>query len=431
MKLVKPVLLALLFLTYSCSSDSASDEATPTNENPDNTSSDDEPEPTTISFCEANDNLKPTIGAYSDQGLSIHLELPENLSLENAEEFGFTITRIYDSEEVKMDISQSATSDFVLTIENLISGFDYEIVGFATIEGSTCFSNPESITATRNYPMSPWSVVPSGIINRYNSYGVTVDGNPYMLLQEGSFFLINEDGSVEQKSNFPKTGNTVSGYTIFDLEGSAYVKSAYHSDLYKYDPTLDTWEKVTDILSNAGYFSGQLDGIGYTFDNSWSFSYTPGDSNFTFVGDEYYTTDLRSKFQTDTDIFIINREYEILQFDKTNGTFSVVANYPGNQIDQNLTNDDIVSFVQDNKAYIGLNLRYRDPGSVNFLDIYEFNLDTFEWKELQPFPVPFKSTSHIGQVDGKNYSYLFFNEGEFGLNGYVWRFDPTQVVYKE
>ncbi|MEX0360986.1 MAG: hypothetical protein AB3N10_08350, partial [Allomuricauda sp.] len=95
--------------------------------------------------------------------MSIHLELPENLSLENAEEFGFTITRIYDSEEVKMDISQSATSDFVLTIENLISGFDYEIVGFATIEGSTCFSNPESITATRNYPMSPWSVVPSGI----------------------------------------------------------------------------------------------------------------------------------------------------------------------------------------------------------------------------------------------------------------------------
>lgn len=431
MKLARSLFLLVLLIVFSCSSgDGSSDEIPITNETPDN----DGNPIITVSFCDVNNALNPEPMGYGENGLSVNMDLPSNLSLDDATEYGYLLKRIYDSEEFKYDLSDSGSSSFQSSIRDLIEGFEYQLTGYAMIGGNTCRTNSLTFVSEGNYFESPWSPYPNGfILNPLNSYGVSVDGETYMLMHMGDFYKINNDGTLENRSDFPKPGSTDSknGYTIFDLGGFAYVKSTYNNEIYRYDQSMDSWEEVGNIDNNVGTFSGQLEGIGYTFDNTQSFSYVPGGCCFSPIGDGYNTSALRSTFQTESDIYAINRDYEILRFNKSEGTFSIISNYPGEKIKLPLVNDDIISLVQGNMAYIGMTLKYEGEGSTNLLDIHELNLDTMEWKELESFPVPFKSRERIGQVNGELYSYIFYNYGEFGENSSVWKFDSSKVVYIE
>nr|WP_298930642.1 hypothetical protein [uncultured Allomuricauda sp.] len=423
MKAVKLLLISITFLVFSCSGgDSSSDDSVPINQTPN-----DNPPVGLVTFCDVNTQLMPIIGQYGDNGLSISIDLPADVSMAEVNDYGFMLKRTYDSKEFKYDLSDTGSENFDSSIVDLIHGFEYEVTGYAIIDGKICYTNSESFEAQENYPLSPWSVMAAELLYKNNTYGITVGGEPYVLLENFNFYKINEDGSLERKANYPSGVIGYGDFTIFDLDGFAYVKRTSRNEIYRYDKDLDTWDEVGVIYNNTGKFSGQLEGIGYTFSNVWGFSYVPGDCCFFLLGEEYYTTtELRSTFQTKTDIYAINREYEILLFDKFDGTFSVIANYPGEKLEYN---NDIVTLVQGNKAYIGLDVKYNNRESTNFHDIYELNLDTLEWKELEPFPVPFVSTRGIGQVNGELYSYIFFRDWTAESKGYVWRFDPTKVAY--
>ncbi|NAY92257.1 hypothetical protein GTQ34_10025 [Muricauda sp. JGD-17] len=432
------LIIGSLSLT-SCSSSGDSEDVPPTTQEPNNneepsqpdsddTDSDDEVSDEDSS-CNIIQELKPIIGEYGENSLTIILDWPHDNFIQDSGEYGFVLRRLYDSKEENL-LGSDSESGFSLMLDNIIEGFQYEIFGYVTVDGLTCTSISESFVAETSYPMSPWSYMPSGVTYTSNYHGITVGGEPFILLQDGRFFKINENiGTLEQGADFPTPeSNPFTGYTRFDLEESAFVKSTFNNSLQRYDQNMDQWSLVTTINNNTGDFSGQLDGIGYTFNFDWSWSYTPNDCCFRFVGDDYLTTELRSTFQNSTDIYAINRSYEVLKFNRDDGTFSVVSNYPGNRLEAPEVNDDIVSLVQGNKAYIGMSLYWDTQETINFLDLYELDLETLEWREIAPFPFPINTQREIGQVNGEVYSYIVFNEG-VSAKGHIWKFNPEKVIY--
>ncbi|MEX0315928.1 MAG: hypothetical protein AB3N18_17245, partial [Allomuricauda sp.] len=150
-----------LLLVFACSSESASGE----NPNPNETSDTDDGDSVgTVSFCNVNNTLKPELVEYGESGLSVKIDLPSNVTFgSGVVEHGYQLKRIYDLKETSYDFLETVSEDFGFTIENLIHGFEYELIGYAKIGGEVCYTKPLTFVADRNYPMSPWSLtVPYG-----------------------------------------------------------------------------------------------------------------------------------------------------------------------------------------------------------------------------------------------------------------------------
>lgn len=376
--------------------------------------------------CEYFGELQPVLSGYTDSGLKVSIPIGTNYPLDSINSYGFTLQNLIDPKSSTIENGLPTSSSFdVIFADTLICGFDYQVSAFISFGDSICTSKQTFFKSEESFPDSPWC---AGIFNQdtgfEKSYGISINGKAFVIFQSDSFYQIDNNAVLIPKSPFPIPGDTGVEYAIFTDGVYGYFKSSQSNDFFRYDSTNDTWTNLgpTGEYTNT-HLGGQLNGTGYIFDLFRSFKYDPENNAFQ----ELSTYDLPrfiSKFQTDSKIYVITEEFEILEFDESNGNWKHFDFYPGNK------SEEIVSFMLKDKVYIGLSHRYFYPDKVTYYDMYEFDLDTKEWKEISQFPVEFSDAWGISSTSTEDQGYILYRKLNSEFPTYVWSFDPSKIVYK-
>lgn len=372
--------------------------------------------------CEIFSELFPVINENNEEAkLEI---LSPYYSFNNQQPFGFEYSvKGYSESNIitctKKDFGYSGFNTIIS--EYLICGLLYEIRAFVNIDGKKCYS--KEVIYSSNYSGTlPWSAAYSTKWGFDRTYGFSIKGKAYILFQNNSFYEINNESVLKTLKPFPLDGHTGIRYGGFSIGDYGYIKSNESKDLYRYNPETDVWTNLgnTGLDPSTHYFAGQVDGIGYFFNNNASYKYNQS-TNTTSLLSKYNETIFINCFQTNSKIYVINTNYEILEFNEVDGSWKTIATFPGNKSDR------IVSFVKNNKVIIGLSHRYHSPGRITYYDLYELNFDSMEWKELVSFPFAFRDSYGITGVSSEEFNYIVYRKDSYIM---VWEFDYDKIEYK-
>ncbi|PIF33380.1 hypothetical protein CLU81_3989 [Flavobacterium sp. 9] len=378
--------------------------------------------------CEYFGNLKPSILDYNANGLNIGIKIDADMQIDNVKSYEITYGVIgNDKKRTIQSLKPFSNNLNTIIADSLVCGLEYEITASFSTSNSTCLSTTEYFTSQKSYPASPWC---AGIFKASTGYdrsaGITINNKPFIIFGNNSFYGIENQSVLSSKLPFPLHGNSGTDYAIFAIGKYGYFKSDDSANLYRYDSDTDNWENLgsTNIAAYAKYYGGSMNGIGYFFDNRNCYQYDIQNNTFTKLAN-YQQQEFINTFQTNSNLYVINKDLEILQFNSSNGNWEYLSTYPGNK------SEDIVSFVYMNKAYIGLSHRYYSPNKVTNYDIYELDLDTKNWKQLASFPYKFSDAWGISGVSSQNNGYIIYRDESSDFPTYVWRFNPSEIVYKK
>lgn len=377
--------------------------------------------------CEYFSELKPDILEFSENGLNISLTIGTDIHFDNVKSYGFVYGLVGDSKRRVVEGSKPFSKTLnALIADSLICGLEYEITGELSIGNSICLSKAEYFTAQRSYPSSPWC---AGVFKSETGYdrsrGVSINNKPFVIFQNNSFYGVDDQSTLSPKASFPLSGNTGVEYGIFSIGKYGYFKSTDSNDLYRYDSEGNSWENlgVTNLYLYTKYFGGQLNGIGYFFNHRRSYQYDAVNNTFIELSN-YQQQEFINYFQTKSNIYVINKDFEILKFNTSSGNWEYLSTYPGNK------SEDIVNFVYMNKVYIGLSHNYHYPGYITHYDIYELDLATKNWRQLNHFPYKFNNAWGISSISSESKSYIIYRDLGSNFPTFVWSFNPSEIVYK-
>jgi hypothetical protein len=378
--------------------------------------------------CEYFSNLKPTVLDYNEKGLNIGLTIEANMQTANVKSYSITYGVVGDLKKRTIESTQPLADNLnTILLDSLVCGLEYEIKAtITTTDNTVCTSKLEYFTALKSFIPSPWCAAIFKNDTGYDrSFGVSINNKPYIIFQNNSFYSVEDESVLTQKSPFPLSGNTGVEYGIFTIGKYGYFKSSDSTDLYRYDSETNSWENLgtTNLYTYIKYFGGQVNDIGYLFDTRKSYRYDVSTNSFTQLS-SYVEEEFINTFQTNLNIYAINKNFEIRRFNTSTGSWEYKATYPGNK------SQSVVSFVINNKVYIGLAHNYHYPGHESFYDIYELNLDTNNWKQLASFPYAYDNAWGIGSVSTTNNSYIIYRNPFTAFSTFVWKFNPLEIIYK-
>lgn len=374
-------------------------------------------------ICEMFSELIPDINE-SNEGVNINIYLPLYYSFNNQQSYGFeyNITESWETNTIPLSNELDISSFNTIMDENFICGLSYEIRGFVLINGEKCYSKKALFHSSYSKIPSPWCATYSRERGFDRTYGTSIKGKSYILYQNDAFYEINNESVLKPLKPFPLDGDTGVKYSIFSIENYGYFKSSNSRDLFRYNSETDEWTNLgnTGLKLYVQYYGGQLNGTGYFFDSNASYKYNQNTNTFNLLS-EYQETRFINCFQTNSKIYVINSNYEILEFDEIDGSWKTITTFPGNK------SDGIVSFVRNNKVIIGLSHRSHSPGKITHYDLHELNLDSKEWKELISFPYPFRDSFGISSTSSNEFNYIVYRTFGYTM---VWEFDYNKIEYK-
>ncbi len=372
-------------------------------------------------------SILPEIGEYGEDGLHIYIDLPANSEalIDSVEYWGIKYkANGYGGNYTKESTEIDSTHLSIVLDDNLIEDLEYSISAFISIDGLKLYSASDTITVKETYPSSPWGLGLSSQGSVDKIYGMEINGEAYIISCFGYFYKI-ENHKWVSKNPFTLNGTTGISHATFSIGEYGYVKSSGRSVLRRYDPVTDSWEAITATsFYTDEHLGAQLNGMGYIFDRNDCYKYNP-ELNIVTEFSNYDGHELINTFQTDTAIYAINSLFEILKFNEMDGTWEYLTTYPGNH------SEWIVSFIHNDKAYIGLSSRYHYPGHENFNDMYELDLNTLEFRELSPFPYVINNSWTIINVSLNDYCYMVYQKSSYSYSSYVWKFEPDEIIYSD
>jgi hypothetical protein len=381
-----------------------------------------------IISCEYFNNLKPAVLEYNLNGLNIGLTIEPNMQTATIKSYNIIYGVVGDSHKRTIESTKPLKDNLnSILLDSLVCGLEYEITATITSKDNiVCTSKPEYFNALKSFPPSPWCAASFKNDTGYDrSFGFSINNKPYVIFQNNSFYGIQDQSVLSQKASFPLSGNTGVEYAIFSIGKYAYFKSSNSVDLYRYDSDINSWENLgtTNLSTYIKYFGGQVNGIGYFFNTRNSYRYDVNTNSFALLSN-YQEEEFINSFQTNSNIYAINKNFEIRKFNTSTGNWEYKATYPGKK------SESVVSFVHNNKAYVGLAYNYHFPGNESFYDMYELNLETNNWKQLASFPYKFKNSWGIGSASTTNNSYIIYRNPLTSFTTMVWKFNPLEIIYK-
>ncbi|WP_165750436.1 hypothetical protein [Cellulophaga sp. Z1A5H] len=372
--------------------------------------------------CDIFEQLEPKI-SEDENGVFVNIIFDAEILLNDIESYGFTYNIVGEREKTTIEGANLSSSTLNLLINDIfICGLEYEISGFITLGDSICTSSKTTFSTEKSYVAPPWCTTVFDIATRGSNFinGLSINGKSFILTEY--LYEITNQPSLIQRESFPLNSNTGTNYASFSIGKFAYIKSTDTKDLYRYNSEENNWINLrsTGLPSFTRYFfGGQLNETGYLFNHINSYQYDLENNTFVELA-SYQIPLIINKFQTNSAIYVINEDYEILEFNKSNGTWSYLTTYPGNK------SNYVISFVSNNKAYIGLSYNYFSPG-INYSDIYELDLNTATWQKVVPFPTKLENSWTIGSAGNLDFGYMFYSKNGKTV---LWNFDYSKIVYE-
>lgn len=363
--------------------------------------------------------------------LIVSISLQENFSFSEIDSIGITyqIEGQDQQVEIKYEIEPNVT-DFKLRLnQNLICGFRYEFNFFIGRSSERCNSKVFYFDSPTSSIKSPWCFNANPIESGYNNlFGIAIGNKKFVIFQNGSFFEVDPiESTLIPKKSFPILGNTGIHFTLFSEGKFGYFKSTQSEDLYRYDSANDTWMNygifdISTMYLNK-YQSEMVDGNVYVFNSAFTYKFDIETKSLEKLA-EHEENELMLSFKVKNNIYAITEYYNILRLNINTGSWTKISEYPGQK------SDKIVAFVNNEKAYIGLSFRYNAPGMLTYLDLYELNVETLEWRQLKDFTPSIENVWNIGTVYTTDESYIIYRGLSTGFPAIVWKFNPNDIVYK-
>ncbi|HVV54313.1 MAG TPA: kelch repeat-containing protein [Mucilaginibacter sp.] len=189
------------------------------------------------------------------------------------------------------------------------------------------------------------------------SFSFTLNGKGYLVGGDQLSAMWEYDPSTDkwtQKASYPGMGmQFLSGFTI---NGKAYVGLGYgydqasgsvqHTDFYAYDPSNDTWTRITDFPGGARYGS-----FGFALNNQGYVG-----AGATWNSDRVY--------------------FDMWKYDPGTNSWSQAADYPG------VGYYGDVSFTANGSGYVGLGLNH---SNVLTYDLWQYDPSLNKWTQKAAF----------------------------------------------
>ncbi|SMO79321.1 hypothetical protein [Fodinibius sediminis] len=373
--------------------------------------------------------LKPEITEVNEHGATFRLRMPFD-KYPFVQNYGFSITSRDGRRMVEFsDQLNRSTFDTTMTTD-LICGLRYRVSAFVEVEDEEYYSKSQVFVSRGSANTKPWcgkEIVSKPSLGFDQTFGVIVNNTPHFIYQSGQFYSYDIlNASLNELPSFQGGGGTTGRhYVAFSIDNIAYFASD-ETLSYRYDAISEEWELFGTITVPAyrggDMFGAAIQNTGYYFSSRYSYSFDPLTGESTKLADYNLNTFINS-FHTDDAIYAVTENFHILRFNEVTGGWTKVAAYPGNK------SDWIVTFVHDEKAYLGLSYRYHSPGKVAYYDLWALDLQSYEWQELPPFPYEYELefTHNITALSSKG-SFFMFYDINADANSFVWTIDASELA---
>ncbi len=133
------------------------------------------------------------------------------------------------------------------------------------------------------------------------------------------------------------------------------------------------------------------------------------------INNQYHHT-LSKNLQTKENAYLLvlssNSRIDVLEYNESLDTWTTITSYPGIA----LTN--VVSFIINQKLYIGGGTYYNHGESISYSDFWEYDLKQKYWKQKKDFSFENYGQSITCSSDEKGYY--------FSYRKYLWEYDPKE-----